>query len=158
MATECIYAPQRGWEWQDYPQELDFFLNLWSYSLPMRHKCVSKIPLMCLKIDTYFLLEFQSKVSKVPSLCQSVLSKSRGGSDFLLVLSCCSRNPEHYAESLNMGVQPLYTIYIAQGGLFAPCNPCHGSTQTLPVILWYSPCNPPVFPPKWMESQGAIKF
>ena len=38
--------------------------------------------------------------------------------------------------------------------LFAPCNPTQGSTQTLPVILWYSPCDPPVFPPKWVESQG----
>ena len=27
--------------------------------------------------------------------------------------------------------------------LFAPCNPTQGSTQTLPVILWYSPCDPP---------------
>ena len=27
--------------------------------------------------------------------------------------------------------------------LFALCNPTQGSTQILPVILWYSPCDPP---------------
>ena len=47
-------------------------------SLPMSHKCVSKIPWTCIKIYTEFLLEFQSKVSKVPSLFQSVLTKSKG--------------------------------------------------------------------------------
>ena len=41
--------------------------------------------------------------------------------------------------------------------LFTPCNPTKGSTQTLPVIL-YSPCDPPVFPPKWVESQGGYKI
>ena len=30
--------------------------------------------------------------------------------------------------------------------LFAPCNPTQGSTQTLPVILWYSPCDLPAVP------------
>ena len=30
--------------------------------------------------------------------------------------------------------------------LFAPCNPTQGSTQTLTVILWYSPCDPPAIP------------
>ena len=30
--------------------------------------------------------------------------------------------------------------------LFAPCNPTQGSTPTLPVILWYSPCDPPASP------------
>ena len=63
----------------DYPQELDFFENLWSNSLPKSHKCVSNILCTCLKKFTQnFFLELQSKASKVPSLCQSVLSNSRG--------------------------------------------------------------------------------
>ena len=30
--------------------------------------------------------------------------------------------------------------------LLAPCSPTQGSTQTSPVILWYSPCDPPAIP------------
>ena len=63
---------------QEYPRELYFFENLESNSLPTRHKCVSNILWTCLIIYTEFLLEFQSKVSKVPSLFQSVLTNSRG--------------------------------------------------------------------------------
>ena len=65
---------------QEYPQELEIFEKLGSEanSLPTSHKCVSKMPWTCLKIHTEFLLEFQSNVSKVPSLFQNVLINSRG--------------------------------------------------------------------------------
>ena len=60
------------------PQELEMFENLGSNSLPTSHKYVSEIPWTYLKVYIEFLLEFQSKVSKVPSLFQSVLSNSLG--------------------------------------------------------------------------------
>ena len=67
--SKSMFSPSGGQEvglgW-DYPKELQ---NL---GLIPSHKCVSKIPW------TFFLLEFQSKVSMVLSLCQSVLSNSRG--------------------------------------------------------------------------------
>ena len=49
----CTYQcfPQEGVQ-RNYPRELDNFENLWSSSLPMSHKCVSKIPWMCLKLYT----------------------------------------------------------------------------------------------------------
>ena len=46
-----LFSP-RGLGWWDYPQELEFFENLYSNSLPMSHKCVSKVPWMCVKIYT----------------------------------------------------------------------------------------------------------
>ena len=53
-----------------------FFENLGSNSLPMSHKCVSKLPWTCLKLYIY-ILDFHYKVSKVPSLCQGSLSNSQ---------------------------------------------------------------------------------
>ena len=38
----------------DNPKELEIFENLGSYALPRSHKCVSKIPWTCLKIDNFF--------------------------------------------------------------------------------------------------------
>ena len=72
LCTYQCFPPALGW--RDYPRELEF-LNLRYNSLSMSHKCVSKIPWTCLKIYTEF---HQSKVSKLPSLCQSVLSSSWG--------------------------------------------------------------------------------
>ena len=63
--------PSEGAGW-DYPWELETFENLGSNSLPMSQKSVSKIPCTCLKIYTIF-----SKISKVLSLFQNVLSNSR---------------------------------------------------------------------------------
>ena len=71
----------RGWGGEggrDYPRELEFFENVWSNSLPKSHKCVPKSSVRALKSLHRISLELQSKASKVPSLCQSVLSNSRG--------------------------------------------------------------------------------
>ena len=62
----------------DYPREFETFENLWSNSLPKSTNVFQKSSARALKVNTEFLLELQSKVSKVPSLCRSVLSNSRG--------------------------------------------------------------------------------
>ena len=76
-----VFTPRMGaggGRRQEYPGNYKF-LKIWGLnSLPTSHKYVSNIPWICLIIYTEFLLEFQSKVSKVPSLFQSVLTNSRG--------------------------------------------------------------------------------
>ena len=51
---------------------------------------------------------------------------------------------------------------IPVGRLICPLQPhsrLHSNiTCNFMIFTLWSPCNPPVFPPKWMESQGAIKF
>ena len=72
-----IFPPREG-EGGINPRELDYLIN----SIPMSHKRVSKIAWTFLKIYTYFLLEFQSKVSKAPV---KVFCQNPGESDFLVV-------------------------------------------------------------------------
>ena len=58
-------------------------LKFWDLIPYLRVTNVSHMPWTCLIIQTEFLLEFQSKVSKVLSLFQSVLTNSQGGVIFV---------------------------------------------------------------------------
>ena len=62
--------------WGIYVFFLVFFFLPASFNLFASHQCVPRLLWTCFKIYSEFLLEFQSKVFKVPSLFQSVLTNS----------------------------------------------------------------------------------
>ena len=94
--------------------------------ISMSHKCVSNIPGTCHKIYAEFRLELQSKVSKVPFLCQSVLSNSRG--KWLFVLSPgylpSLRKTLIYALHVHVQVTLFITIQLCNSRYLSNISSC----------------------------------